>query len=49
VLNVAIARVLFMTRSQIWPLMVIPALAVVLLRSSPRTPGGQPPPSPCCW
>lgn len=30
VLNVAIARVLFMTRSRIWPLMVIPALAVVL-------------------
>jgi O-antigen ligase len=30
VLNVAIARVLFMTRSRIWPLMVIPALVVVL-------------------
>ena len=29
-LNLAIARVLFMTRSRIWPAMVMPALAVVL-------------------
>ena len=30
VLNLAIARVLFMTRSRIWPALVTPALAVVL-------------------
>jgi O-antigen ligase len=36
VLNVAIARVLFMTRSRIWPTMVMPALAVVLALSLAR-------------
>lgn len=35
-LNLAIARVLFMTRSRIWPTMVMPALAVVLALSFSR-------------
>jgi O-antigen ligase len=35
-LNVALARVLFMTRSRIWPTMVMPALAVVLALSFSR-------------
>ena len=30
VLNLAIARTLFMTKSRVWPLLVMPALAVVL-------------------
>jgi hypothetical protein len=36
VLNVALARVLFMTRSRIWPALVMPALAVVLALSFGR-------------
>jgi putative inorganic carbon (HCO3(-)) transporter len=36
VLNVALGRVLFMTRSRIWPALVIPALAVVLPLSLSR-------------
>ena len=36
VLNVALARVLFMTRSRLWPTLVIPALAVVLPLSLSR-------------
>jgi O-antigen ligase len=37
VLNVAIARVLFMTRSRIWPTMVMPALGVVLALTFTRS------------
>ena len=36
VLNVALGRVLFMTRSRMWPALVIPALAVVLPLSLSR-------------
>jgi len=36
VLNVALGRVLFMTRSRIWPALLIPALAVVLPLSLSR-------------
>lgn len=36
VLNVAVARVLFMTRSRVWPLVVMPALAVALALSLTR-------------
>jgi O-antigen ligase len=36
VLNVALARVLFMTRSRVWPALVMPALAVVLALSFGR-------------
>ena len=37
VLNIAVARVLFMTRSRIWPAIVMPALAVVLALSFGRS------------
>ena len=37
VLNVAVARVLFMTKSRIWPAMVTPALAVVLALTFTRS------------
>lgn len=37
VLNVAVARVLFMTKSRIWPAMVMPALAVVLALTFTRS------------
>jgi putative inorganic carbon (HCO3(-)) transporter len=36
VLSLALARVLFMTRSRLWPALVIPALSVVLLLSLSR-------------
>jgi O-antigen ligase len=36
VLNVAMARVLFMTRARVWPAVVLPALAVVLALSFGR-------------
>jgi O-antigen ligase len=38
VLNLAVARVLFMTRSRIWPALVMPALAVVLALTLGRGP-----------
>jgi O-antigen ligase len=37
VLNVAVARVLFMTKSRVWPAVVMPALAVVLALSFGRS------------
>jgi len=37
VLNLALARVLFMTRSRIWPTLVMPALAVVLALTFTRS------------
>ena len=37
VLNVAVARVLFLTRSRVWPVVVMPALAVVLALTFTRS------------